>query len=99
MNRYNNIPILKTPEGKRYYTNVKYPEIPYNNNDFYVIAQENDRFDLLANQYYKDATLWWIISSANPQFKPNSLYPTPGHQVRIPANVSDIISNFEFLNQ
>ena len=98
MNRYNNIPIFKSPKGKRYYANVKYPEIPFNNTDFYVIAQQGDRYDLLANQYYGDSTLWWIIASANPQSKFNSLYPLEGYQIRIPSNTSDIISNYNILN-
>ena len=40
MNRYNNIPIFRTPKGKRYRANVKYPEIPFSDNDFYVIAEQ-----------------------------------------------------------
>ena len=99
MNRYNNIPIFRTPKGKRYRANVKYPEIPFNDSDFYVISQQGDRYDLLAQQYYGDSTLWWIISSANPRFKPNSLYPEPNHQIRIPSNISDIIRAYKVLNQ
>lgn len=99
MNRYNGIPIFRNPIGRRYYANVKYPEIPYSDSDIYVAAQEGDRFDLLAYQYYGDSTLWWVIPSANPRFKPNSLYPTLGHQIRIPANISNIISAYELLNQ
>jgi|TARA_R110000796_G_scaffold213361_2_gene329476 hypothetical protein len=99
MNRYNNIPVFRTPKGRRYYANVKYPEIPFNDSDFYVISQQGDRYDLLAQQYYGDSTLWWIISSANPQIKPNSLYPITGIQLRIPANTSNIISSYKVLNQ
>ena len=99
MNRYSNIPIFKTPKGKRYYANVRYPEIPFSNNDFYIVAQEGDRFDLLAYRYYNDATLWWIIPAANPRFKLNSLYPTLGHQIRIPANPSPILAEFESINE
>lgn len=99
MNRYRSIPIFKNPLGRRYYANVKYPEIPYDNNDIYVITQRGDRFDLLAYQYYNDTTLWWVIPSANPRFKPNSLYPTLGHQIRIPTNITRIISAYKLLNQ
>ena len=99
MNRYRGIPILKNPKGRRYYTGVKYPFIPFNDNDLYVIAQEGDRFDLLASQYYGDSTLWWIIPSANPRFKPNSLYPVLGYQIRIPTNLSDILLKYKSLNQ
>lgn len=28
-----------------------------------------DRLDGLANQYYKDPQLWWVILEANPQFR------------------------------
>ena len=48
MNRYNNIPIFRTPKGKRYRANVKYPEIPFNDSDFYVIAEQGDRYDMLS---------------------------------------------------
>lgn len=99
MNRYNNTPVFQTPKGKRYYANVKYPEIPFSDNDFYVIAQQGDRYDTLANQYYGDYTLWWIISSANPQLKSNSIFPTTGYQIRIPSNTSDIIAAYNLLNE
>jgi hypothetical protein len=99
MNRYNNIPILRTPAGKRYRANTKYPEIPFNNSDIYVIAEQGDRFDLLASQYYGDTSLWWIIPAANPRFKPNSIYPERGHQIRIPANISGIIEAYNVLNK
>jgi len=99
MNRYRNIPIFKNPKGRRYYANVKYPDIPFRDNDIYVIAQRGDRFDTLAYQYYQDSTLWWIIPSANPRFKPNSLYPTLGHQIRIPTDIADILADYKSLNQ
>ena len=99
MNRYSNIPIFRTPAGKRYRASVKYPQIPFSDNDFYVAAEEGDRYDLLAFKYYGDTTLWWIISSANPRFKPNSLYPVLGHQLRIPSNISDIIAAYKTLNK
>lgn len=99
MNRYRNIPIFKTSKGRRYYANVKYPDIPFRDNDIYVIAQKGDRFDSLAYQYYRDPTLWWIIPSANPRFKPNSLYPTLGHQIRIPTDIADILADYKSLNQ
>jgi len=99
MNRYRNIPIFRNSKGRRYYANVKYPDIPFRDSDIYVIAQKGDRFDLLAYQYYQDSTLWWIIPSANPRFKPNSLYPTLGHQIRIPTDIVDILADYKSLNQ
>ena len=40
-------------------------------------------------QYFKNPSLWWIISAANPQYI-GSMYPPPGIQLRIPANISFI---------
>ena len=89
MGRYTRALILKDLSGRRYYRDNKYPEIPRSNNDLYVITTKEDRYDLLANQYFKNPSLWWIISAANPQYI-GSMYPPPGIQLRIPANISFI---------
>ena len=31
----------------------------------FFIAQQGDRLDLLAQRFYKDASLWWYIARAN----------------------------------
>jgi hypothetical protein len=99
MNRYSNIPLLKNNTGTRYYANAKYPDIPFRDSDIYVISQKGDRYDSLAYHYYKDSTLWWIIPAANPRFKPNSLFPILGQQIRIPTDIANIISAYNLLNK
>ena len=99
MNRYQDIKQIKNTEGTRYYRDSKYPRISLSSNDIYVITTTGDRLDLLAQQYYKDSTLWWIISTANDNLPQNSLFPPVGEQIRIPTNVSDIIYNYNRLNQ
>ena len=99
MNRYQNIPIIKNSEGTRYYRDNKYPRIPLSVNDIYVITTIGDRFDLLAQQYYGDSSLWWVISSANENLPQNSLYIPVGTQLRIPSNSSEAITSYTFLNQ
>lgn len=98
MARYETTPILTTDSNDRYYSNVIYPEIPARFEDQYVITNEGDRFDVLAQQYYNDSSLWWIISIANRALTQGSYYITPGTQIRIPTNVSSIIANYELLN-
>ena len=44
---------------------VHYGVIPKSDNDIYVITQDGDRLDLLANQFYGDVNLWWYIAKAN----------------------------------
>jgi hypothetical protein len=57
------------------------------------------RFDTLAQQYYNDSSLWWIISIANDNLNQNSLTPPVGSQVRIPSNPSPILAEFESINE
>jgi hypothetical protein len=56
------------------------------------------RFDLLALQYYSDSTLWWVISIANTNLTQGSYYIPEGSQIRIPANISRIMAQYNALN-
>ena len=99
MRRYRNIPETKGPEGNLMYKTVRYPEIPRTFDDTYVFVTDGDRYDTLALSYYKDASLWWIISIANAKNIQNSLTPPRGSQIRIPANPIPIVAEFEELNK
>lgn len=98
MRRYENTEILQTDNNKRYYGTTKYPEIPLLFSDIYVYTTQGDRFDVLAQQYYNDSSLWWIISSANSDLPQNSYYIPEGQQIRIPQNIGSVISSFKALN-
>jgi len=98
MNRYQNIPVIKNSKGTSYYRDNKYPEIPLSINDIYIVASEGDRFDMLANQYYGDTSLWWIISAANPDLFQDSLYIPLETQIRIPYNPSSVMTSYNKLN-
>ena len=95
MGRYSKIPLRKNTAEETFYSTVKYPEVAFTDQDLYVITETGDRYDLLAQQYYGDSTLWWAISSANYGSKQNSYYPPIGVQLRIPANIQGLIVNFE----
>ncbi len=99
MDRYSNIPKTLSPSGNEIYKTVRYPEIPRSFDDVYVYTTAGDRFDTLAQQYYGDSSLWWIISNANGNLKQNSLTPPVGTQLRIPSNPTPIIANYEEINQ
>jgi uncharacterized membrane protein YgcG len=98
MRRYSPISTKLTSTGKRIYNTVRYPEIPRSLDDIYVYTSIGDRFDTLAEQYYDDSSLWWIISIANGNTNQSSLTPPLGQQIRIPSNPSAIIANYENLN-
>jgi hypothetical protein len=57
-----------------------------------------DRFDILALQYYSDSTLWWVLSIANTNLTQGSYYIPEGTQIRIPANISRIMAQYDALN-
>jgi hypothetical protein len=102
MARYSSIRIIQTSENpKRRYANLKYPEITVDFSDIYVYTTRGDRYDLLAQTYYGDSSLWWIISRANPSQTPDSLLPNTGEQIRIPASfrVPTILGQYNALNQ
>ena len=48
-----------------HYETTIYSSIPESDGDIYIITQDGDRLDLLANTYYKDSSLWWYIAKAN----------------------------------
>lgn len=102
MARYNSIPVITTPGNtNRRYIKVRYPEISRGSEDIYVYTTKGDRYDLLAQTYYGDPSLWWIIALCNVNNTiPDSLYPNIGEQIRIPAanRITRIISEYETLN-
>ena len=89
--RYSNNGSRKTFDGITVYRAKIYPDIPVSNYDLYVMSESGDRLDSLANQYYRDPTLWWIIASAN------NIHTAPigfkdGTILRIPVNYQDVVN-------
>lgn len=97
--RYTNNKIL-SKDKIPYYKGKIYPQIPLSENDIYIITTIGDRLDTLANNYYKDPTLWWVISIANNGIIPqDSLFITPGTQLRIPTDLNAVLNRYEQLNK
>ena len=100
MESYENTDILKTEYTDRpYYKGKYYPNIPLSENDVYVITTVGDRLDSLANSYYNDNTLWWVIAMANNNVTKGALYPEPGTQLRIPTDLNYVLNLFEQFNK
>jgi len=99
MNRYtqNETNVFKRYDGKRVFRTTRYPKIPVEANDIYIVASETDYLDSLADRFYNDNTLWWIIAQANGI---NATLKAPtGKQIRIPQNIDRIISRFRQENR
>lgn len=91
--RYQNNKKKRLKDGRQVYRSKIYPKIPKRDNDIYIVTQGGDRLDTLANQFYGDSSLWWIIASAN------NIHNAPfglkdGTILRIPQNFIEINNNF-----
>lgn len=96
--RYRNIQTFVSEDDRRYVTNPMYPYIPETEEDTYIITSNGDRYDLLADSFYNDPKLWWIIASANNATADN-LAIDPGVQIRIPANKERCLALYNNYNK
>lgn len=91
--RYNVKNIKRLDTGKKVLKTSIPKNIPKRDDDIYIITQETDRLDLLANEFYKDSSLWWIIAVAN-NINGVNIGLEAGLQLRIPKNKFDIINQY-----
>ena len=83
-NRYSNIStMLKTGKG-RVYDSVLLPNVDATDSDIVVITIQGDRLDLLANEYYQDPSMWWVIALKNDMTEVN-ISMKEGIVLRIPS--------------
>lgn len=95
--RYTNAKTEKDSSGIRYYKALKYPFIPYDSEDLYIITNSEDRLDLLAYKYYGSVDDYWILMAAN-DIPRDSIYPPVGIQLRIPTDPMYVRALFDKLN-
>lgn len=98
MSRYKNSPD-RVEEGVPAKGSTVYPIVGESTEDYYVISTLGDRFDILANEYYKDSSLWYIIAAANPNIRRDSIYIEPGNQIRIPLPLSKVLAKLRSDNK
>tara|TARA_R110000744_G_scaffold371874_1_gene483150 strand:+ start:70 stop:375 length:306 start_codon:yes stop_codon:yes gene_type:complete len=99
-NRTQYISKYKTKGNKIIYKPIRYPDISLSSEDIYIITTIGDRLDSLANQFYNDIRLWWIISTANPHIVRRDSYALkPNLEIRIPSKITKILKDFEKINK
>jgi len=84
--------------GKRVYSTTFYPRIPLQDSDVDVVVSRGQRLDTLANEYYGDTSLWWIISKANG-LNGSEIQLDPSKVYRIPTQIEGILSEFNAINR
>lgn len=90
--RYKNNKLIKLNDGRLVYKSKIYRKIPKRDDDVYIVTQGGDRLDTLANQFYGDSSLWWIIATAN-NIHDATFAVDPGTELRLPMNFRNIESN------
>jgi len=99
MNRYQYTTLSNDVDRKhRKLSSNIYPKITNDDSDIFVITTFGDRLDLLADKYYGDVTLWWVLAQANHIGK-GSLNIKPGTNLRIPQNLEMVFSDLEKMNR
>ena len=98
MGRYSNTRVKINNNSKRVYSYTLYPKIKLKNSDIFITPKYSERLDILANKYYDDPSLWWIIAQANNLGKGKLSIPL-GKQLRIPSDVSTIIADLQKINK
>jgi hypothetical protein len=73
-----------TLDGVEFWDTLDLPTIPPQNDDIQYTVTSVDRIDSLAQRFYGDPVLWWVIAGANSM----EILPTDlniGAVIRIPS--------------
>ena len=97
MSRYATSRIIKDENGKRRANTTIIPAPELSSQDIYIQITSPERLDLLADQFYGDATLWWIIATTNGLRK-GTLFTPEGITLRIPP-AEDFQSVIDEINE
>jgi len=95
--RYRNQKILlDLDSNKRYLSRIKYPVIPSRDSDIRIVTTQGQSLLTLANEFYGDVNLYWIIARRNNIT--NTLFPTIGTELFIPVEMGEITTELSRLN-
>ena len=95
MARYQDTKIIKDKNQQRYLSTEDYPSFGKKDTDVLIRVKFGDRMDNLANKYYGDSNLWWVIAKSNVDLFDGGIFLKPGEEYRIPTDLSE--SGQEFI--
>ena len=96
MNRYFKEKSEVRYDGKKYFLTHSFFKPEVRDSDIIYISKKNDKLDSLAYKFYKDETLWWIISMYNNIAGRMSI--PEGLQLRIPTDIDIILNTYKSIN-
>ena len=97
MGRYSTTSKLRDKNGKRKFATTIVPIATGTGEDVYIETTSTDRLDKLAQIFYEDSTLWWIIAAANGLGKGSMIVPQ-NTRLRIPDKIT-ILNDINSTNQ
>jgi len=89
MKRYDKIATQNKQGRGLVYNSIVLPYVEPVDTDILIMTNDGDRLDLLANHYFGDSSLWWVIATAN-NLTDIDLKLKSGTQLRIPSDVNRI---------
>ncbi len=95
--RYKSTIIKKDLNGNRVLRTTEYPIVERNETDIVYYTRDDDSYMSLANTFYEDQSLWWIIARANSPFKGKFKFEA-GTKLIIPMDLSEFFAEHERLN-
>jgi len=101
--RYQTIPTMKSDtgitstSGKDMYSPTYYPNIDAREDDNYIQTGTTDRLDIIAYDFYGDASLWWVVAMVN-NLPGDSMFPPQGVYLRLPKNAADLLAQYNNAN-
>ena len=95
--RYKGNIVKKDKNNIRYYKPRIVPNIPIKDTDIFAYPIYGDRYDTMAQRYYDDSNLWWIIVKAN-DISDGKIAPDPLKKLRIPTEIDDILQSISQVN-
>lgn len=89
--RYRREKIVKDKNGVRYYKPTIVQNIPLQDTDRFIFPLDGDRLDIIAQRYYGDSNLWWIIAKAN-EISNGQIGLDPEKKIRVPIDIENILN-------
>jgi hypothetical protein len=96
MKRYDIAPIIKNADGIRQLKTVLI-SAGFNSSDTIIETTSPHRLDKIANDFYGDPTLWWIIATVNNVGKGTLIVPA-GTTIRVPDK-DRVLDEIEIINK
>ena len=99
MDRYRFSKVKKDSNKVSYRSVTNYPKIEPRNTDILYVTKDGDRWDILADKFYNDITLWWVIARANVDSYKGNLQIPIGTKLSVPRDTGDIVSELHRINR